>query len=103
MKLDEHSNPMSGASAYGALTQVTLPAATPTLILAANESRDGALICNTTNADLFMCFSVSTGLSNTVYSLCLESKGVTTISEANVRCAVYGYSVGGGNATYQVG
>jgi len=103
MKLDEHSNPMSGATVYGTLTQVTLEAGTPTLIIAADESRDGALICNTTNEDLFMCLSVSAGLSSTVYSMCLVAKGVLTLSEANVRCAVYGYSVAGGNVTYQVG
>ena len=92
---------LPGGTTYGALASTTLVAATPTALAAANTARVSIMLHNATGDWLYLCFSDSTGLTNSLFGMKVSNGSSLNITGAEAQAALYAYSVSGGNVYMQ--
>ena len=93
---------LPGGTTYGALSTTTLVATTPTALAAANTARVSIMLHNATGDWLYLCFSDSTGLTNSLFGFQVSNGAGLTITGAEAQAALYAYSVAGGDVYMQV-
>ena len=93
---------LPGSTTYGALSTVTLIATAPTALATANSARVSIMMHNATGDWLYICFSDSTGLSNSKFAFKIANGATEHITGAEAQAALYAYSVGGGDVYLQV-
>ena len=93
---------LPGGTTYGALSTMTLVATTPTTLAAANTARVSIMAHNATGDWLYLCFSDSTGLTNSKFAFKVGNGFSLNITGAEAQAALYAYSVAGGDVYMQV-